>query len=121
MKSIYFIESNQIKYYKTDTFWSKSIDYRNAKEHDDSKDNQERFLESLLFLPNNSEKTEDLLNKTIKFYNNSIYGYQTLDNDNNILDTFYLKLIEFNGSEFISIDYKQILRDNKINKILKNG
>jgi len=119
MIAIYFIESNRIKYYKTDTFWSKSKYALHAKEHDDSKYDQERFLESLLYFPNKDDKSKDELLKVIDFYDNSIYGYQTLDDNKNILNTYHLNLIQFDGEKFITSDYKQNLRQEKINKILK--
>jgi hypothetical protein len=118
MIAIYFIESKGIKYYKTDTFWSKSKDQLHAKEHDDSKDDQERFLESLLYFPNKGDKSKDDLVKTIEFYDNSIYGYQTLDDNKTILNTYHINLIQFDGEKFITSDYKQTLREEKINKII---
>jgi hypothetical protein len=108
MIAIYFIESKGIKYYKADTFWSKTKDYTNAKEHDDTKIDQDRFLESLL----------NSLSDSADFYNNSIYGYQTLDKNKMILDTYYLKLIKLDVDEYKAIDYIQIIRDEKIKSIL---
>jgi hypothetical protein len=123
MIAIYFIESKGIKYYKTDTFWSKLKDQLHAKQHDDSQHDQERFLESLLYFPNKDDKSKEPqfydLVKTIEFYDNSIYGYQTLDDNKNILNTYHLNLIQFDGEKFITSDYKQTLRQEKINKILK--
>jgi len=118
MIAIYFIESKGVKYYKTDTFWSKSKDQLHAKEHDDSQNDQERFLSSLLYFPNKYDKSKDDLVKTIEFYDNSIYGYQTLDDNKTILNTYHLKLIQFDGEKFITSDYKQTLREEKINKVI---
>jgi hypothetical protein len=118
MVAIYFIESNGVKYYKADTFWSKSKDQLHAKEHNDSQHDQERFLESLLYFHNIADKSKDDLVKIIEFYDNSIYGYQTLDDNKTILNTYHIKLIQFDDEKFITSDYKQTLRQEKINKII---
>jgi hypothetical protein len=127
MTAIYFIESKGVKYYKTDTFWSKSTDFKHAKDHDDSQHDQDRFLESLLYRPNkfnleiNStsiqiDKDADL----VDFYNESIYGYQTLNDLGEIISTVNVKIIHYDQSDklFKHNDYKQLIREDKINKII---
>ena len=155
MNAVYFIEKNGVKYYKCDTFWSKSNKIENAKIHNDSQYDQERFLYSLLDSLdqqlNYVRKTVDLfisdkvralleefkndpsdgVNESIvNFFQNTIYGYQTfklsevegfsLKKDAKISDTIYLKYITNVSKEgyYDIIDYKQILRDEKINKIM---
>lgn len=125
MRAIYFIESKRVKYYKTDTFWSKSKDFKHAKDHDDSQHDQDRFLDSLL--PNKSnleinsngiqiDKDADL----VDFYNESIYGYQTLNDLGEIISTVNVKIIHYDQSDklFKHNDYKQLIREDKINKII---
>jgi hypothetical protein len=118
MVAIYFIESKGIKYYKADTFWSKTKDYTYAKEHDDTKIDQDRFLESLLYSQNSLSDGIVAQTLSVDFYNNSIYGYQTLDKNKMILDTHYLKLIKLDGDKYKANDYRQIIRDEKIKNIL---
>ena len=117
MDAIYFIETNGIKYYKTDTFWSKSKEYKYAKMHNDSEDDQERFLDSLLFGTTRFNKDE--MEKYKDFYDKSIYGYQTIINGE-IIETFNLNYIEYNKDEnmFIRHNKKVIDRDEKIKSIL---
>jgi hypothetical protein len=117
MEAIYFVESNGVKYYKTDTFWTKSKDYTHAKSHNDSEYDITRFFESLLHYPNNPNRSSEF--DFVGFYDNSLYGYQTID-DSNVIMTHYVKIIKYEDGKFIGIDYKQINRDNKINDILNN-
>ena len=118
-KAIYFVESKGVKYYKTDTFWSKSKDYTHAKSHDDSEYDITRFFESLLHYPNNTNRETKQFD-FVDFYDNSIYGYQTIDDSNNVMDTHYVKIIKYEDDKFIGIDYKQVNRDSKINDVLNN-
>ena len=48
MKAIFFVEIEGIRFYKTDTFWSKSKDFTNAKVHTDSEDDKRRFFAPLI-------------------------------------------------------------------------
>lgn len=119
MRAIYFIESKRVKYYKTDTFWSKSKDFKHAKDHDDSQHDQDRFLDSLLsvvFRHIQIDKDADL----VDFYNESIYGYQTLNDLGEIISTVNVKIIHYDQSDklFKHNDYKQLIREDKINKII---
>lgn len=121
MRAVYFIEKDGVKYYKCDTFWSKSTDITNAKIHDDSR--VEDFLKSLIYV-------STLISKHV--INGSIYVYQTfnesqLDNpyslkkDPEILHTHYIKKLFLNSNgiwEFM--DYKEILRNDKIDKIFRS-
>ncbi len=125
MKAVYFIEKDGVKYYKCDTFWSKSTDITNAKIHDDSRVND--FLRSLI----GSEPKREYQTASESMINGSIYGYQTFDEsqldgpyklkkDPKILHTHYVKKLFLNSNgvwEFM--DYKEIVRNEKIGKILK--
>ena len=127
MRAIYFIESKGVKYYKTDTFWGKSKDFKHAKYHDDSQHDQDRFLDSLLYSnyspqgtrPNRSDFEKD--DKHINFWDNSIYGYQTLNDLGEIISTVNVKIIHYDQSDklFKHNDYKQLIREDKIDKILE--
>jgi predicted class III extradiol MEMO1 family dioxygenase len=118
MRAIYFVESKGVKYYKTDTFWSKSTDFRHAKDHDDSQHDQDRFLDSLLYRPNRPDFEKD--DKYINFWDNTIYGYQTLNDLGEITSTINLKMIHYDHSDKLlkHTDYKQLIREEKINSIL---
>lgn len=128
MKAVYFIEKDGVKHYKCDTFWSTSANQKNAKIHSDSIYDQDRFFESATYpISKINENTEE---KTKDFFDNSIYGYQSFDDDAllneysikedyNLPDPTYLKLIKFTENGFDVIDYKQILREEKINTIMK--
>jgi hypothetical protein len=120
MRAIYFIESKGTKYYKTDTFWSKSIEHKYAKVHDDSQYDIERFFTSLLgYWNRNKEKlTSDELSGIVDFYDNSIYGYQLINDSREPIETHSIKLIRYHEGDLISDDYKSINRDNKIDDIL---
>ena len=121
MRAVYFIEKDGVKYYKCDTFWSKSTDITNAKIHDDSR--VEDFLKSLIY---------GLKIDVDNVINGSIYGYQTFDEsqldspyslkkDPEILHTYYIKKLFLNSNgvwEFM--DYKEILRNDKIDKIFRS-
>jgi len=128
MKAVYFLEKNKVKYYKRDTFWSKSKKIENAKIHSDSVYDQERFFESALYSLKNCKGKEEIIN----FYEGCIYGYQTfkedqlqtklsLKKDSEISETVYLKMIKNiqKDGKFETINYKQILRDEKIDKIME--
>ncbi len=134
-RAIYFIERDGIKYYKCDTFWSKSDKTTNAKIHDDSDHDKNRFFTSLCsgFKPWNTEELNDKDYNIIKNYEGGFYGYQTILDDitkettftlsesSNLSDPIYLRQIisiSKNGT-VDSIDYKVIDRDNKINSIIK--
>jgi len=133
MKAIYFLEKDNVKYYKCDTFWSKSKDRQNAKIHDDSEYDQDRFFKSALYslsrIGNYNEEEKDSIKN---FFEGCIYGYQTFDEDqlqsqfslkedSEISEPVYLKMIQNikDDGSFEVIDYKQILRDEKINKIIQ--
>lgn len=133
MKAIYFLEKNNIKYYKCDTFWSKSKDRQRAKIHDDSKYDQDRFFDSAMSTlkrigDHNNEEKDSIKN----FFEGCIYGYQnfeddqlkndfSLKEDSEVSEPVYLKVIQniTDDGAFEVIDYKQILRDEKINKIIQ--
>lgn len=133
MNAIYFIEKDGIKYYKCDTFWSKSEDRKNAKIHNDSKHDQDRFFDSSLYsLEKIMTYNEEERDSIKRFFEGAIYGYQTfkddqlqnqfsLKEDSEISETVYLKMIQNikDDGSFEVIDYKQILRDEKINKIIQ--
>lgn len=133
MKAIYFLEKDNVKYYKCDTFWSKSKDRQNAKIHNDSEYDQDRFFDAALYslsrIGNYNEEEKDSIKG---FFEGCIYGYQTFDDDqlqsqfslkedSEVSEPVYLKMVQ-NVQEdgtFEVIDYKQILRDEKINKIIQ--
>lgn len=126
MNAVYFIEKNGVKYYKCDTFWSKSDKIENAKIHNDSENDQERFLKSLLYSLDRGDVSEDIIN----FFQDTKYGYRkfkgsevdgfSLKKDAQISEPIYLKYItNVSKDGYDIIDYKQILRDEKINKIMK--
>lgn len=118
MKAIYFIEKDGVKHYKCDTFWSKSKNITDAKIHDDSR--VDDFLKSL---------TSGYIVDGGTLINGSIYGYQTfhesqLDNpyklkeDPQILQTHYIKIIFVKEGKFEVVDYKEIIRGQKIDQII---
>lgn len=134
-RAIYFIElKDGTKLYKCDSFWSTSENYKNAKLHDNSEYDQDRFLESLKSLfrysvsVTNSIKENNIdsntLKNTIEKYQNSKYGYQIkemIDDNIKLSEPIYLTEIYS-----ISIDgdveapsIKSYNRNNNINKILK--
>lgn len=133
MKAIYFLEKDNVRYYKCDTFWSKSQDRQNAKIHSDSEYDQDRFFDSALYSLNRIGNYNEEEKDSIKdFFEGCIYGYQTfkddqlqnqfsLKEDSEISEPFYLKMIQNvkDDGTFEVIDYKQILRDEKINKIIQ--
>lgn len=120
-KAIYFLETKGIKYYKCDTFWSQSKDYKDAKIHDNSEHDQQRFFTSLC----SGLKLTDG-NKSV---NESIYGFQTIEqdftgyrvpDDVKLSDPIYLKVISsVDKSGVNSYDYKVVIRNEKINTIIK--
>ena len=123
MTSVYFIEKQGIKYYKTDSFWSKSKEIKNAKRHGDSEYDQDRFFEALCYnlKPYKSEEWDDENYLKILEYKDSIYGYQTIiDPECSIVDTVYLKVIEDTSKtgEVSSTSYKIKNREDKINKLI---
>jgi hypothetical protein len=119
MKAIYFIETKEgRRLYKTDTFWSKSDKIEHAKIHNDSLEDQKRFLVALDSLRYN----KDITNDDFKFFEDRYvggkYGYQVLletENNSEIMwnpkpdtklsDPIYL-------TEILSLD-----RDGKMNYI----
>jgi hypothetical protein len=117
MRAIYFIESEGIKYYKTDTFWGKSTDFKRAKYHNDDQHDQDPIIYIML---NWDSKNLLLPDKPNNFYNNSIYGYQTLNDLGEITSTVNVKIINYDESDklFKCSDYKQSIREDKINKII---
>jgi len=130
--AIYFVEfSDGKRYYKTDTFWSKHSDPKNAKIHDNSSDDQERFFTSLCggFKPfGTKEHTDEDLNGWVRKYEGSVYGYQTVGgqivgweiSDENRLDPpTYLKIIDSidRTGKVEWSDVKVMLRNKKINQI----
>lgn len=135
-RAIYFVElKDGTKLYKCDSFWSTSENYKNAKLHDNSEYDQERFLDSLKSLfrysvsVTNSIKESinidsNTLKNIIEKYQNSKYGYQiqeVINDDIKLSEPIYLTEIEY-----ISIDgdveapsIKSYNRNININKILK--
>lgn len=95
--------------------------------HDDSEHDQERFLKSLLYSLDRGDVSEDIIN----FFQDTKYGYRKfkgsevdgffLKKDAQISEPIYLKYItNVSKDGYDIIDYKQILRDEKINKIMTN-
>lgn|SRR5574343_180485 len=100
MKGILFTEIDGIKWFKCDTFWSKSEKLRNAKiysslSHDNIQE-FERLLKPVIpsyYLKNDLESPEDSINNyrdRIIELNGSILGYYPLD-DNVLEDTYRIK------------------------------
>ena len=132
MRAIYFIEIQGTKYYKTDSFWSKSKDFTDAKIHDDGKNDKERFFTSLIsgLKPYKIEEHDDEDWVKIQRWNGSLYGYQTilsdikdrwtLAEDTILSKPFYLKRIDSvsRKGETEWSDAIVIKRDNLINDIL---
>lgn len=135
MRAIYFVEVKGVKYYKCDTFWSKSSKHTNAKIHNDTKHDQDRFFESLVygFKPYNVEELNEEEYTRFKNYEGSLYGYQTildpettdtrfsLKEDVKLSEPIYLRKIDSisKRGEVDSYDYKTVIeRENKINKII---
>jgi hypothetical protein len=136
MRAVYFVEIEGVRYYKTDSFWSKSKKFTDAKIHDDGKSDKERFFVSLCsgFKPfKKDEHPEDEYNDWILKYSGSLYGYQTVKSDGNsdrfslsedaqLSDPIYLRRIDSISRSGIveSSDAIQILRDEKIDQIIGN-
>ena len=135
MKAIYFIEIEGVKYYKTDTFWSKSKDFKHAKIHSDSNNDQERFFDPLIYQLKPRQKPEhdeDEWNKLQKWIG-SLYGFQRVikDDESNgwtlsehalLSEPVYLRIIDTISKSGIveSIDAKVVMRDKLIDDIIKN-
>jgi len=130
MNAIYFIEREGVRYYKCDTFWSKSKNIENAKIHTDSEHDQERFLKSLLYPLENRKEDVNPIENLIKQFQDTKYGYQTFTNSEisglslkesaKVSEPIYLKYItNIKKDSYDIIDYKQILRDEKIDKIME--
>ncbi len=130
MNAIYFIEREGVRYYKCDTFWSKSKKIENAKIHTDSEHDQERFLKSLLYPLENRKEDVNPIENLIKQFQDTKYGYQTFTNSEisglslkesaKVSEPIYLKYItNIKKDSYDIIDYKQILRDEKIDKIME--
>lgn len=134
MKAIYFIETNTgEKFYKCDTFWSRSSKITNAKIHDDSEYDQKRFFDSLIygFKPYDKEELDDKTFELFKKYEGGLYGYQLiltknvdpyrLPDDVELSEPIYLtKITSISKSgEVDSPTFEAYKRDIKINEILK--
>lgn len=100
MRAIYFVEIDGEKYYKCDTFWSKSKDKKHAKIHNDDQYDQERFFTSLIsgFKPYNTKELSDDEFEKMKRYEGSLYGYQKIL-DEYTPETHYTLLEESNLSD----------------------
>ena len=132
MRAIYFIEIEGVKYYKTDTFWTKSSDFTNAKIHEDTSYDKNRFFNSLItgLKPLSDELLEDEDWVNVQRFIGSIYGYQTILSESSVFlplsrdvilsKPFYLKKIDSvnRKGEVEWTDYMVINRDNLINDIL---
>lgn len=133
MRAIYFIETKEgRRLYKTDTFWSKSDNIEDAKIHNDSIEDQKRFLVSLDSLIRMTITDEDFDFFQSRYVGGK-YGYQILlekENkseimwnpkpDTKVSDPIYLTEIhsmDRNGKmNYLEIEaYK---RDKQIDKIL---
>jgi len=133
MRAIYFVEIEGIKYYKTDSFWSKSKDFTHAKIHDDSRNDKDRFFTGLIggVKPYNMEEHDEEDWVKIQRWNGSLYGYQTVISDGKsdrwtlaedavLSKPFYLKRIDSvsRTGEVEWSDAIVVLRDQKIDDIL---
>ncbi len=110
---VYFIEKDNVRKYKCDTFWTMSEKIENAKIHSDG--DHERFfqsyLDTLIILRNRKNTHEHIKEKVI----GEIFGYCILDENNFPISVNYLKIItDIIGLDEIKFDdYKKILRNNK--------
>jgi len=72
-----FLKKEGTKLYKTDSFWSKSDNIEHAKIHNDSLEDQKRFLVAL-----DSLRHMDFSDKDFEYFQNRYvggrYGYQTI-------------------------------------------
>ena len=139
MRAVYFVEIEGIKYYKIDSFWSKSKDFTHAKIHDDSKNDKDRFFTSLIsgLKPYKVEEHDDEDWVKIQRWNGSLYGYQTvlsegksdrwtaqmhfrLSEDTTLSNPFYLRRIDSvsRKGEVEWSDAIVVMRDKLINDIL---
>ena len=131
MKAIFFVEIEGIRFYKTDTFWSKSKDFTNAKVHTDSEDDKRRFFAPLIerLKPYKKfEHSDDEFDK-IKKWIGALYGYQkvikevsdgwTLSKDSELSDPVYLRIIDSVNKfgDVDSSDAKIVIRNRLINDI----
>lgn len=142
MRAIYFIEKKDgVKFYKCDTFWSKSDKIKHAKIHNDSENDQKRFFESLLggFKPYKVVKTEGPVEwsdedfERVKTFEGGLYGFQTildteteenkwtLPEDAKISDPIYLtEIISISKLGIVeSPTFESYRRNNKIEQIIK--
>lgn len=133
MRAVYFIEIEGVKYYKTDSFWSKSKDFTHAKIHDDSQSDRERFFMSLLsgLKPRTDGVHNDEDWKKVQRWIGSLYGYQTVVSEGNsdrwtlsedtiLSKPYYVKRIDSidrSGKAEFS-DAIVVFRDKKIDNIL---
>ena len=139
MRAIYFIETKEgRRLYKTDTFWSKSDNIEDAKIHNDSIEDQKRFLVSLDSLIHMDPITDEDFEFFQSRYVGGKYGYQIISDepilekenkseimwnpkpDTKVSDPIYLTEIhsmDRNGKmNYLEIEaYK---RDKQIDKIL---
>ena len=132
MKAVYFIElTDGTRFYKCDTFWSKSPQIKHSKIHDDSEYDQKRFFESLVsgFKPWQTEELNDEDYQKNKRYEGAKYGYQkvldgvtgfTLPEDVKLSEPVYLTQIETinKKGEVSAPTIESYKRDTKINQIL---
>ena len=136
MRSIYFIEIEGVKYYKTDSFWSKNKDFTHAKIHTDSKDDKQRFFTSLISglkpYPTGTAEWDDEDWIKIQRWKGSLYGYQTvvsegesdrwtLSEDSILSEPKYLKRIDSvtKTGEIEFSDEIVLNRDKKIDELLQ--
>ena len=133
MKAIYFLQDTEgVKYYKMDTFWSKSRDFTHAKVHSDSEEDKIRFFNSLLstFIKwNNLPYTDEEFDRLQK-WNGSIYGFQrvlveksdgySLLEDTVLSEPIYLKVIDrFVKDGFLEIsDARIFMREKLLSNLL---
>jgi hypothetical protein len=134
MRAIFFIEIEGVKYYKADSFWSKSKNFTHAKIHTDCKDDKDRFFKSLVSglkpYPSGTEWDDEDWVK-IQRWQGSLYGYQTvvsegksdrwtLSEDSVLSKPYYLKRIDTvdRKGEVEFSDAVVVLRDQKINEII---
>ncbi len=122
MKYLYFVEIDGVKYYKGDTFWSKTSDITQAKCYNE---HRVRLLVSYGQGFGYWKETEpDDYKSNYSKHDGALLGYSeyedSIDDDSVAIKTAYLFIFNLNfEAECSYTDYKKVNRSSKIDKILK--
>jgi hypothetical protein len=136
MKAVIFIETNDgLVYYKCDTFWSKSLNIKNAKVYYDDQNEIDKWINSYKYNIEQAAKNnmEDYVQNIYPNFNECKCGYITIDSKFIInggysisddvelgqkLYTHQLYLdIEGKNQTFVDIR-KQLIREEKLKNLI---